>query len=133
MRSVQTKWETVDKLWLMKLWVLTSPPIFASCRYCPPYSASSRFRDLSLASKTTVRVKRLSAKSVSVILLPAESLGREQNQANRIGRKPLFIMYSSIEVRDREKSLPKPNMGTGSLGRNRTFADYFIPCEKCQS
>ena len=51
-----------------------SPLIFASCRDCPSYLASTEtVHDLLLPAETTVHEKWLPAETVRVILLPAEN------------------------------------------------------------
>ena len=48
--------------------VSTSPPIFASCRDCPSYLASTKtVRDLLLPAETVVLGKKLPAETVRVI------------------------------------------------------------------
>ena len=54
--------------------------IFASCRDCPPYLASTETaRDLMLPAEIPLHEKWLPAETVRVILLPAETLGRKLN------------------------------------------------------
>ena len=48
-----------------------------------------------LAFKTTVRQKWFSAETIRVILLPAETFGRKQNNADSLGRK-LFIIVKAL-------------------------------------
>ena len=66
-----------------------SPLIFASCRDCPSYLASTEtVRDLLLLAETTVHEKRLPAETARVILLPAKSLGRKLNHMDSHFRSP---------------------------------------------
>ena len=105
-----------------------SPLIFASCRDCPSYLASTEtVRDLLLPAETIIHEKWLPAETFSVILLPAKSLGRKLNHTDSLCRQ-LFTQHKSWqEARDHGQSLRKPNM-TESLCRKQKLADSFISC-----
>ena len=64
--------------------------------------------DLLLPAETTVHKKWLPAETVSVILLPAETLGRKLNHTDSLSRKQ-FLKHNS-------------------LCRKRKSVDSFIPC-----
>ena len=73
-----------------------SPLIFASCRDCLSYLASSEtVRDLLLPAEITVHEKWLPAETVHVIQLPTESLSRKQDHTDSLCRK-LFIKHTSL-------------------------------------
>ena len=89
----------LEYLWKKAIWIFTgcktSLPIFASCWDCPSYLASAEtVCDLLLLAETTVCEKWLPAETVHEFL-PAESLGREQDLADRFGRTP-FIMHKGL-------------------------------------
>ena len=59
-------------------WIETSLPVFPSCRDCPSYLVSAEtVWDLLLLAETAVPDKRLSAETIHVSLLPAETLSRK--------------------------------------------------------
>ena len=99
--------ETVRHIWL-------------PTEHCP---ANSCFLQGLLSSK-----KWLPVETVRMTLLPAESLGRKQNHADSLCRKP-FIMYRSLgrKQKFRGQSRRKPNM-MYSLCRKRKLAELILPC-----
>ena len=75
-----------------------------------------------LPVETAVCDKQTPDETVSMILLPAENLGRKQNHVDSLSRKP-FFMHRSLcgEARDRGPSRQKPNI---SYSFSKTWEVY---------
>ena len=83
--------------------------IFASCRDCPSYFASTETDcDLLLPAETTVHEKWLPAETVRVILLPGQTLSRKLNHTDSPCRK-LFPKHNSF---GRKQEIPDSLTGS---------------------
>ena len=94
------------------------------CLLSLSYLASAKtVCNILLPAKTTVHDKFHPVKTVHMILLPAETLGRKQNHVDSPGRKTFFSPQHSLrEARDGEQSWRKPNI-MDSLSRQRQLTN----------